>query len=165
MELSSNNFILNITDDHEYLSTNEDVLSRLNLFLKQLDQKQELLSNTSFDKVVIELALVNSKEIKDINNEYRGKDKTTDVLSFPSQDNIRNDEYEVINDELILGDILICHEVCEAQAQEHGITYLEELLHLFVHGLLHLYGYDHELNETEEKLMEEREKELIDLMK
>lgn len=165
MELTSSNFILNITDDHEYLRSYEDVISRLNLFFKQLDQKQELLSNNSFDKVVIELSLVSSIEIKDINNEYRGKDKATDVLSFPSQDNIRNDEYEVINEELIIGDILICHEVCEAQAKEHEITYLDEFLHLFVHGLLHLYGYDHELSDSEEKLMEEKEKELINLMK
>lgn len=165
MVLSSKHFVLNITDDHEYLTSHKDVLLRLNSFLKHLDQKQELLSINSFNKVVVELSLINSQEIRDINNEYRSKDKATDVLSFPSQDNIRNDEYEVLNDELILGDILICHEVCEDQAKEHKIAYLDEFLHLFVHGLLHLYGYDHELSDFEEKLMEEKEKELINLMK
>lgn len=71
------------------------------------------------------LALVDSKEIKTLNKQYRDKNEPTDVLSF---------EY---------GEVIICVPVAERQAKEHGITLADELCLLFVHGTLHVLGYDH----------------------
>lgn len=165
MELSSKHFILNITDENNYLEQEQLVFDHLLKLFTKLDSMQSVLSVNNFEKIIIELSIVSDKAIQEINHEYRDKDKATDVLSFPSQENIRADEYEILNDELIVGDILICHEICLKQALEHKITYKDEFLHLFVHGLLHLYGYDHEISESEEKLMEAKEKKLIELLK
>lgn len=165
MEITSQNFNLFITDENEFLEDYSEIKDLFETLFNKLDKKQSILSPVEFDKVSIELSVVTEEEIKSLNNEFRNKDKTTDVLSFPSQENIRNNEFEVMNNELVTGDILICYDVCKGQAIEHGIDFKSEFIHLFVHGLLHLYGYDHELSDDEEKIMESKEKELIDLIK
>lgn len=109
----------------------------------------------------INLSLVSDAEIKEINEETRGKNSVTDVLSFPMEDNIRKGEYDDFLPELDVGDILICKSVCEAQAKEFNISFFDEFVHLFIHGFLHTWGYDHELNEQEDKIMRELEEKLI----
>lgn len=106
--------------------------------------------------------LCNDETITLLNSQYRGKDKITDVLSFPLQENIRAGEFDHIIPELELGDIYICYSVCVDQAKEFKIEYFDEFIHLSVHGFLHLCGYDHELSIQEEKLMESLEKKIID---
>ncbi len=113
-------------------------------------------------KAIINLSIVDDEEIKSINNEYRQKDKVTDVLSFPMQDDMRNGEFESFMPEIELGDILVCKSVCETQADEFKISYFEEFVHLFIHGFLHVYGYDHEISEDEEKIMFDLEKILVE---
>ena len=110
---------------------------------------------------ILNVNLVGDKEIRDINKQYRKKDKITDVLSFPLQENLRGGKYDNFLEELELGDLFICDSVCEKQAQEFSISYIEEFLHLSVHGFLHLCGYDHEVSEAEEKIMEAFEESIL----
>jgi rRNA maturation RNase YbeY len=109
----------------------------------------------------INLSLIDDEEMIEINSEHRGKEKVTDVLSFPMQDNIRAGDYDDFMEELEVGDILICKSVCEKQAKEFELSYMEEFVHLFVHGFLHVWGYDHEIDEEEEKLMFGLEEKLM----
>lgn len=88
----------------------------------------------------VELMLVDDTIIRELNLRYRLKDKATDVLSFP------------IDDENIIGQIVISVETAEEQAKELGQSLEDELQFLFTHGLLHLLGYTHD-NEEDEKIM------------
>lgn len=112
--------------------------------------------------VNLNLSLVTTEKIHELNNQYRQKDKATDVLSFPLQENIRSQEYDQLSPELELGDLFICHSICQSQAQQFDLSYFDEFIHLLVHGFLHLLGHDHELNIEEEKLMESLEEKLIE---
>ena len=102
------------------------------------------------------------KKIRALNRDFRQKDKKTDVLSFPIFSSLRKGHKEFVPQGLInLGDIFICKEVAEKQAREFNISLEEEIVHLFIHGLLHLYGYDHEVSPKEEKLMFSLEEKLV----
>lgn len=97
----------------------------------------------------IELIIVNNDEIQELNKNHRNIDKATDVLSFPL-------EFEMPN--MPLGSIVISHNFVEEKAKEYGHTQEEEFYLLFIHGLLHLLGFDHEVDEGEHR---EKEEELI----
>ncbi len=114
-------------------------------------------------KVNLTMTLCGKAKIKKLNHSYRQKNYATDVLSFPLYDNIRPDKKvkEQLFREIDLGDIVICKEVAKSQAQEFGITFEQEVIHLAVHGLLHLLGFDHEISKKEEKIMEAHESELV----
>jgi len=84
---------------------------------------------------------VQEKESEQLNSEYRGKNKPTNVLSFTYDDL-----------ETYLGDIVICLPVVEREAQEQNKSFLHHLQHMIVHGLLHLLGYDHEQNGEAEQM-------------
>ena len=110
----------------------------------------------------INVNFVDAVEIQEINNNHRSKNKPTDVLSFPMQDDLRSGEYDQFTSEIELGDLFICLDICDSQAQEHQLSFRQEMIHLFFHGFLHLCGFDHELSETEDKLMRTREEEILD---
>ena len=88
----------------------------------------------------ISVAFVAAGVIRRLNKIYRGQDKVTDVLSFP------------FNDEEIAGEVLICLPQAKKQAKEYGVSSDEEITILLVHGLLHLFDYDH-LKKNEAKKM------------
>lgn len=90
----------------------------------------------------------NDKESRDLNREYRNKDYPTDVLTFPIN--------EKFPDGLYLGDILIAYPVMEKQAKEAGISEKDELMTLITHGILHLIGYDHETDNGEMLVLQEK---------
>lgn len=98
----------------------------------------------------VELIFVDSKKMQEINLEQRKQDKTTDVLSFP---------LENITEKLPLGSIVINAELAKFKAKELGHSYEEEISLLFIHAMLHLLGFDHEVDQGE---MREKEKELIE---
>ena len=97
------------------------------------------------------VALVSDKRMADLNKLFRGKDSTTDVLSFP------NEPEEFDPDQKNLGDVVISVEQANRQAEENGLSLEMELKQLILHGLLHLCGYDHETDNGE---MNARELEL-----
>lgn len=87
-----------------------------------------------------------------LNREWRGKDKPTNVLSFPDGD----EENGIVH----LGDVIVAYETLQREAKELGITFEDHLTHLLLHGSLHLTGHDHE-TETEAKAMESLEIQLL----
>lgn len=92
--------------------------------------------------VELSLRLTGDAEVQTLNNQWRGKDRPTNVLSFPMAE---PDELEIAGDgpEVMLGDIVLARGVCEAEAAEKAIPVADHAAHLIVHGTLHLLGYDH----------------------
>src|SRR5215831_15772563 len=90
----------------------------------------------------VSIAFVGDRSMRRYNRDFRGKDKPTDVLSFPSDSN----EEEFTD---YLGDIIISTETAARDAHELNLTFDVELRMLILHGLLHLYGYDHEADRGE----------------
>lgn len=114
--------------------------------------------------VTISMTLCGRTKIKTLNRKYRHKDYVTDVLSFPIYENLRPDKRTKGKNlpEMELGDLVICKEKAKSQARQFNISYEQEIVHLAVHGFLHLLGFDHEISAREEKIMEKFETELVD---
>jgi probable rRNA maturation factor len=111
--------------------------------------------------VEISVRLSGDKEVRVLNAEWRGKDKPTNVLSFPMLDNDGLRNTNVAGPELLLGDIILARGICVAEAVEKGISIDHHASHLIVHGTLHLLGYDH-LDEMGAVDMEAREIRALD---
>lgn len=112
------------------------------------------------------VSFVDEQSIREYNNENRKIDRVTDVLSFPLQeynegslnyDNVSDGEYDE-DGFLMLGDVVICVSVAEKQAEEFGHSTERELVYLFVHSVLHLFGFDHEEDEQKVRMRAEEEK-------
>ncbi len=103
----------------------------------------------------VSVLLVGDKAMRSLNRRYRGKDRTTDVLSFP----LREGRFSRIQT-LVLGDIVVSLPAAARQAKAAGEHYLAEIDRLLVHGYLHLLGYDHERSRAEARRMEGRERRL-----
>lgn len=101
----------------------------------------------------VSVLFVSDSEIKALNKKWRSKNKSTDVLSFPAEM------------DGILGDVVISVETASMQALEWGHDFSEEILVLFIHGLMHLMGYDHELGSAEAKKQLEAEIVLLEQIK
>lgn len=125
----------------------EKVEDRESFFLKIFEKTMAKISSLKKIEGVIELNIVDENSMREINLLHRKKDYATDVLSFPYLDSV----------DIIKGEIFICMRVAEKQALEKKHNLERELEILFVHGLLHVAGYDHN-NDEEEKEMEEMAK-------
>ena len=121
-------------DNRTTLGVNEQLLAKITKVLTKKD---------------IELIITTDEEMRTINNEHRNIDKSTDVLSFPYADMPMSP----------LGSIVISSSHVKDKAKEFSHTNDDELTLLFIHGLLHLLGYDHEVDSGE---MRKKEKELIE---
>jgi probable rRNA maturation factor len=106
----------------------------------------------------IALILVDSKLIQEINRDYRGIDKETDVITFALNDS--EDDYEMMEEDVYLGDIFINVDRVYSQAKEYEHSVKREFCFLFVHGLLHSLGYDH-MNKKDEKVMFDLQKQIL----
>ena len=106
-------------------------------------------------EVEVSIRLSDDAEVQTLNRSYRGKDKPTNVLSFPM---VQADLIESLgntdNGEILLGDIILAAETCAREADEKGWAVTDHAQHLIVHGLLHLLGYDHELGNAQAIAME-----------
>ncbi len=102
------------------------------------------------ENVEVSVSFVGDEEIRDLNRDYRGVDKSTDVLSFPM-----DDEFIIVS--RILGDVIINTRRVMEQAEELGHSEERELSYLTVHSILHLLGYDH-MEDEDKREMREREK-------
>ena len=117
----------------------------------------------------VEIITVDEEEIRRLNREMRSIDEVTDVLSFPSLDNIfgkkllKKDYPSDIDEEgnLFTGSIAICVKRAEEQAKEYGHSIFRELNYLAVHGVCHLLGYDHIKDEDKAVMREKEEKVLL----
>ncbi|OXL84945.1 rRNA maturation RNase YbeY [Paenibacillus sp. SSG-1] len=114
----------------------------------------------------VALTFVDDKQIHELNLEYRGIDRPTDVLSFAMNESLDEEldiVYELEQDEElhdmpeVLGDIIISLDRAKAQSEEYGHSVEREIGFLFVHGFLHLLGYDHQDAESEAEMMGKQE--------
>lgn len=111
------------------------------------------LQSDELNQAEVSVYIVDEVESQELNLQYRGKDKSTNVLSFPAD----------IPDEVgvpLLGDLVVCAPVVEREAQEQGKTLEAHWAHMLVHGTLHLLGYDH-VEDDEADVMESLETRLI----
>lgn len=146
---------------------------KLSLSLQQNFQAPELVLKRAYLKKVVEtslrhiatqsnceigIACVNNAESHQLNLEYRGKDKPTNVLSFPSD---LPDEMAAILESFPIGDLVICIPVVLQEAIDQQKTPMEHFTHMLVHGTLHLMGYDHETSEQDAEEMEALEIEIL----
>ena len=113
---------------------------------------KEKLKDTSFN-----LIIVDNNYIHELNKNYRGIDRETDVITFALED---EDTLIIGDDERILGDIYISIDRARSQAIDYGHSFLRELSFLAVHGFYHLLGYDHQTKEEEEVMFKKQEEVL-----
>lgn len=118
-------------------------------------------------RIKAELVFASAEEIHNLNAETRGVDKVTDVLSYPTLEGIRgqvlryeNCVTEMDRNYIFLGSVVLCEEKIKEQAIEFGHGEEVERTYLIIHGLLHLFGYDHE-TEEDKKEMRDKEKAIL----
>lgn len=117
-----------------------------------------------------ELVFDNENDMRSLNNAERGIDKSTDVLSFPSMDDIKGVvltpeicKTEMDGRYIFIGSIVLCDEKIKAQAKEFGHSVVRERNYLIMHGLLHLLGYDH-IDPEDKREMRDKEKEVLKIL-
>jgi probable rRNA maturation factor len=109
--------------------------------------------------VEVSVKFTGDDEVQGLNSSYRGKDKPTNVLSFPMfEAALLPSLAQTDGGEVLLGDLALAHGVCEREAAEKGIAVADHAAHLVVHGTLHLLGYDHEEGDEAAEAMESLER-------
>jgi probable rRNA maturation factor len=122
---------------------------------QMIDWLQQILQAESRQQAVMTVRIVNEEEMQTLNRDYRHKDKTTNVLSFAVEDPYVPEDW--------LGDIAICAQVVNTEAQQQNKQALAHWAHMLVHGTLHLLGYDH-IEEDQAERMESREIAILKTM-
>ena len=139
-----------------------NVLSDENSWSKKIKKKDELFNKICkyfpkkfrfiHKKVYINLLLSNNKKIKILNKKFRNKNKHTDILSFPFDKKIKNSK------EIYLGDIIISFNYMNKPKNLSNFNFKKKTIKIFIHGFLHLLGYDHVKNKDYIKMLNEEEK-------
>lgn len=111
--------------------------------------------------IEISIRLTSDAEVHALNRQYRGKDKPTNVLSFPMvQPDLIDSLANTDDGEVLLGDIVLAFETCDREAAERDVPLEDHATHLIVHGVLHLLGYDH-MTDAEAEAMEAIERDVM----
>ena len=133
--------------------TNEDI----SLYLKDLKEFLENVSkDENLDNIIFNVIIIDNDRIREINRDYRGIDRETDVISFALED----DKTMTLDGVRVLGDIYISLDKARSQAEEYGHSFKRELSFLAIHGFYHLLGYDHMTKEDEEIMFKKQEEAL-----
>lgn len=118
----------------------------------------------------VELLFYDEESIRKLNNDTRGIDKSTDVLSYPNLTEIKPFteenypfDFETESNSVFLGSIVICDVIAKRQAEEYGHSERRERGYLFLHGLLHLLGYDH-IEDEDRLIMRAKEEEILNML-
>jgi probable rRNA maturation factor len=113
----------------------------------------------------VSLAFVGAEEMTRLNGEHMGRDGPTDVLSFPIESLTPGvvPRPDPGGPPIVLGDVVVCPEVVDAQSRAAGVAFDDEMALMIVHGILHLLGYDH-VRDDDAEAMEHRERELLALV-
>jgi probable rRNA maturation factor len=119
---------------------------------------KKLLEDLACDKQELSILFTDDKRITELNKQYRGKDKPTNVLAFPMAEDPTDVETGM------LGDVVISVDTALREAEGTGETPVEAIYRLVVHGLLHLLGYDHERSPKDEKIMFREQARLLRLI-
>ncbi len=124
---------------------------------------QAVLITEGFEKdAEVSVSFVTNKEIKSLNKAYRNKDTDTDVLSFPLTNDDGTQEVSSETGFVLLGDVVISLEKAVKQAEMYGHSLEREVGFLTVHSMLHLLGYDHETSPLDERIMREKEENVLE---
>lgn len=124
---------------------------------------QAVLTTEKFEKdAEISVSFVTNKEIRRLNKAYRNKDAETDVLSFPLTNDDGTQEVNSETGFVLLGDVVISLETAVKQAEMYGHSLEREVGFLTVHSILHLLGYDHETSPLDERIMREKEENVLE---
>ncbi|MEC0202572.1 rRNA maturation RNase YbeY [Paenibacillus lautus] len=153
-------------NEQEDFQISEELIALLEVILQKAGEAEGVTDGE------VDLTFVDDEQIHELNREYRGIDRPTDVLSF-AMNEITNDELEIIyeleeGEELesvpdVLGDIIISAPRAKLQSEEYGHSLERELGFLFVHGFLHLLGYDHQDEASEAEMMGKQEAVLAEV--
>ena len=126
-------------------------LKKKNLFFtkicKAFPKKYRFLNK----KVSLTVLLSNNKIIKKLNKEFRGKNKSTDILSFPFDKNLK------ISNQIYIGDIIISYNFIDKPKTQKLKLFEKKLIKIFIHGFLHLLGFNHLKNKEYKKMLKEEE--------
>lgn len=136
----------------DFLDITDEIL---NIVTKTVEKVLEL--ENFDDDAEVSVSFVGDEEIQELNRDFRGVDSSTDVLSFPI-----DDEFKICGN--ILGDVIINMKRVMKQAKEFGHSNERELSYLTCHSILHLLGYDH-IDEDDKKIMREKEKNVMSELK
>lgn len=146
-------FTIDFSDHTEIVKS--EWLTQIDKLLTFAKEQEQIDSDAE-----LSVTFVDKTEIQEINKMYRDKDKVTDVISFA----LEEDEPEIIGLDMprVLGDIIICTDVAQEQADSYGHSFERELGFLALHGFLHLLGYDH-IDEQDEKEMFGRQDQILNV--
>lgn len=139
-------------DRQEDIEITNDMLDIVKISIVEVLKEEELDEN-----VQVSISFVGDEEIQRLNKDFRGVDSSTDVLSFPM-----DDEFQI--EETMLGDVIINTKRVLEQAKEFGHSNTRELSYLTVHSILHLLGYDH-MEDEDKEVMRSKEKSIMDSLK
>lgn len=147
--------IVSLDNDQEKIKISAELENLLNKAMNIVAKKEKLSANTEVD-----ITIVTDEEIHALNRDYRGVDRPTDVLSFALDEGVQ--EPKILGDEAehLLGDIIISAEKANEQAAEFGHGINREIVYLAVHGILHLLGYDH-MVEEDKVIMRRQEEDVL----
>lgn len=154
--------LINIENNQNQIDVTEDVFQLIRTAVEQCIILEEF--KRPFE---VNIYLVDNANIRDINRKYRNIDRATDVLSFPMVEMVNGEiislegDIDMDIDAVILGDIVISMEKVLSQADEFNHSLQRELAFLVTHGIFHILGYDHEIDEQS---MFERQEEVLHLM-
>lgn len=129
-----------------------------------LEAVEQLAPELANERLQASLLFTSDEEVHVLNREWRGKDKPTNVLSFPMLE--REDLLDFAPDGTpeLLGDLALACETCTREALEKGVSIEDHASHLIVHGLLHLAGHDHETSDADAEAMEALETKILALI-
>lgn len=127
--------------------------------VKLQKKAQAILNALGSPEGELSILLVDDSEIKTLNKDYLNRSGPTNVIAFP----MKEGDFSDINPQL-LGDVVISMETAGREALQSGINTEERFAHLLVHGILHLFGFDHENSEQDALKMEEKSNELLKLI-
>lgn len=128
------------------------------------DAASQVAPELAHARLVASVMFADDGEVHALNNEWRGKDKPTNVLSFPMLEPSDLVDLAPSGPPAMLGDIALAIETCAREAEEKGVSIQNHASHLLVHGLLHLAGYDHETSDADAEAMEALETKALALI-
>lgn len=152
---------------------NEDLSKNYKKLAGKILETALKYTKIKYKKFNVDISFVTEEEIKKLNKQHRKLDKVTDVLSFPM---LELKPFEVFDRKkyiqhinpktkhVFLGDIVLCKNIIEKNAEEYGHSYERELFYMIVHGIMHLLGYDHE-DEDGQRLMRAAEEAILNKYK
>ncbi|MDP4096982.1 rRNA maturation RNase YbeY [Paenibacillus sp. P96] len=153
-------------NEQEIMNISESLITTLEVLLRKAGEVEGVEDGE------VALTFVTDKQIHELNKQYRGIDRPTDVLSFAMNEGLEDEMeivYELGEEEAgpdlpeVLGDIIISVETAKAQSEEYGHSLEREIGFLFVHGFLHLLGYDHQDEASEAEMMGKQEAVLTEV--